>query len=81
MEGNLVSNYKDIKEVVELMQGTINLWENSLKVTKGAIRPDKSFIYPFSFKFKSNGEYQYEKVQDLDLKLLVRNKYRESEIL
>ena len=41
--------------------------------TGGAIRLDKSFAYPISFDFKPSGEYFFEKVEDLDYSLSVKN--------
>ena len=52
-----------------------------MKATGGAIRLEKSFTYLLSFKFKPNVEYQYEKVQDLDLESSARNEYIERKII
>ena len=47
----------------------------------GAIRPDKSFVYPLAFKFKINRNYKYKSVADIDIELSVCNKFRERENL
>ena len=73
VSGNLKSTTLDIEDVFIDMQEMINCWEGGLKTTGGAIRPDKSFAYPISFQFKPSGEYYFEKVEDIDLSLSVKD--------
>ena len=52
-----------------------------LKVTSGAIRANKSFIYPVGYQFKPNGDYSFIPIEDIDITLSVRNKYNKREEL
>ena len=72
-QGNLKIADMDISQVFEDMQQAIDCWEGGLKTTGGAIRPDKSFAYPISFEFKPSGEYYYEKVEDMEHSLTVKD--------
>ena len=49
VEGDLRTGTLEIDDVVDQMQQCIHDWEGGLKATGGAIRPDKSFVYPLSF--------------------------------
>lgn len=71
VQGGLRMAMIDIEQVFKDMQEAIDCWEGGLKTTGGAIRPDKSFAYPISFVFKPSGEYEFEKVEDMDV--LVKN--------
>ena len=71
--GDLRQAHIDISDVFIEAQRTIDSWEGGLKTTGGAIRPDKSFVYPISFAFKPSGEYYFEKVADMDKSLTVRD--------
>ena len=55
------------------MQASIDTWEGCLKTTSGVIRLDKLFVYPISFKFDRSGAYRFERVEELDIKLTVKN--------
>ena len=55
------------------MQQRIDDWEGGLKLTGGAIRPDKSFVYPLSFVWDNTGNYKFEKVEHMDRELTVKN--------
>ena len=55
-----------IEEVFDTMQESIDSWEGGLKASGGAIRPDKSFVYPVDFKFDSSGKYSYKKIDEID---------------
>jgi len=79
VDGNLITDYDDIVEVAESIQDIIDTWEGTLKATGGAIRPDKSFAYLLSFKFKSNGDYKYKSVAETDIELSVCNEFGERE--
>ena len=71
--GDLTLATLDIEDVFVEMQEMIDCWEGCLKATGGAIRPDKSFAYPISFAFKPSGEYYFEKVEDIEGRLSVKN--------
>ena len=73
VQGNLKMAQLDIQNIFVQAQESINCWEGGLKATGGAIRPDKSFAYPISFAFKPSGEYQFEKVEDMEQHLTVKN--------
>ena len=42
----------DLDSTINKIQESIEWWEECLKFTGGAIRPDKSFAYIIDFKFK-----------------------------
>ena len=63
VEGDLRSGTLNIDDVFDRMQQCIDDWEGGLKVTGGAIRPDKSFVYPISFVWDNCGNYKFEKVR------------------
>ena len=71
--GDLKLATLDIEDAFVEMQEMIDCWEGGLKATGGAIRPDKSFAYPISFAFKPSGECYFEKVEDLEGRLSVKN--------
>ena len=71
--GDLRRAELDINDIFDDAQKAIDSWEGGLKATGGAIRPDKSFVYPISFAFKPSGEYYFEKVEDMEHTLTVRN--------
>ena len=49
MIGKLYATVNDIDNVLIDMQNAINTQEGSIKVTRGVIRPNKSFTYYISF--------------------------------
>ena len=55
------------------MQEYIDRWEGGLKATGGAIRPDKTFVYPLSFHWEPSGEYRFETVEEIDRTLTVKD--------
>lgn len=73
VEGDFQMGHLDIDTVFDNMQEAIDRWEGGMKTTGGAIRPDKSFVYPINFTFKPNGDYQYEKVEDMDRALTIKD--------
>ena len=42
---------------------------------------DKSFVYPINFIFKLLGDFIYEKVETMDINILVRNEFDSRELL
>ena len=74
-KGNLKSSSDNLEDIAERMQSSIDRWEWSLKVTGGAICPDKSFVYPINFIFKSSGNYSYKKVESMDITLSVKDEF------
>ena len=73
VQGNFKSTQIDLAQLFEEAQENINCWEGGMKATGGAIRPDKSFAYPISFVFKPSGEYYFEKVDDMEHTLSVKD--------
>ena len=73
VEGDLQFADIDISDVFGNMQETIDCWEGGLNTTGGDIYLDKSFAYPISFAFKSSGEYYFEKFEELNHSLSVKN--------
>ena len=49
------------------MQKSINRWEGGIKYTIVSIIPDKSFVYPISFKWYDQGDYSFENPEDHDM--------------
>jgi len=45
-----------------------------LKVIGGAIQPNKSFIYPIAFTFKTNGDYSFKLLENIDFDYLLRTR-------
>ena len=52
--------------IMENMQQGIDRWEGGLKLTGGAIVPEKSWIYPIAFDFDNAGKWKYKKVETID---------------
>ena len=63
------------------MQKDINRWERGINATRGYIRPDKSFVYPRSFKWDNHGDYSLENPEDHDMGLTVKKDFCEGEEL
>jgi len=70
-----------IKDTITNAQSGINLWESYLKIARGAISPEKSFVYMISFKFLANGSYKYKSIELIAEILLVRTEYNIRELL
>lgn len=60
-------------EVMTEMQRAIDRWEGGLKATGGAIRPDKSWVFPISFKFNQMGQWEYCSLDDIDFTFSVKD--------
>ena len=60
VKGYLTRTEITIEDIFIRIQKSINKWEVGLKSTGGSIRPDKSFLYPISFKFDDEGNYPFE---------------------
>ena len=73
IEGDLTSTGITINDVAQSMQSAIDRWEGGLKTTGGAIRPDKSFVYPISFTWDEKGNYTFESIEDINQPLTVKN--------
>ena len=56
-----------LKEVFINMQWSIDWWEGVLKATGGAICLDKSFVYLIGYRFKSNRDYYFEPLDNIDI--------------
>ena len=63
------------------MQRGINSWEGGIKATGGAIRPDKSFVYPISFDWDEHGAYEFHEPDPETHPLTVRNEFNVEEDL
>jgi hypothetical protein len=55
------------------MQAAIQRWEGGLKATGGAIVPAKSWVYPISFVFNSEGKWKYETVREIGANFSVKD--------
>ncbi len=64
---------RTLDEAAESMQQAIHRWEGGLKATGGAIRPDKSWIYPIGFTFDSAGKWRYIQNTKDDYNFMVRD--------
>lgn len=66
---------RTLEDAAESMQTAIHRWEGGLKATGGAIRPDKSWIYPIGFSFDTSGKWSYieNTKEDFDFKVRDEN--------
>ena len=55
------------------MQQAIDAWSTGLRVTGGALDPQKSWIYPIQFQFDAKGRPHYQSPEDLDLRFTVHD--------
>ena len=73
IEADLREGGITIEKTLDKMQQAINRWEGGLKATGGAIRPDKSWAYPIGFKFDSKGKWRYQKLEEIETNLTVKD--------
>ena len=71
VEGDLTSTDLTYSDIHKKMQEGINRWEGGLKTTGGAIRPDKSFVYPIDFTWDERRDYTYCHPDNINLPLTV----------
>jgi hypothetical protein len=64
--------------IFDAIQESVRLWEGFIRVSGGAIRPDKSHWYLVDFDW-NNGNWSYKKPQKEDPPLMVRNSVGEFE--
>ena len=81
VEGQLNSTPLTFDEVMHCMQRAVDRWEGGLQATGGAIRPEKSFIYPIEFKFSPSGQYSFTKVEDMDHTITVKDEHHQRQEL
>ena len=62
-----------IGQTMAKMQDAISRWEGGLKVTGGAIVPNKSFVYPIGFNFDSQGKWSYKSHEEFDQQFVVQD--------
>ena len=62
-----------VQEVMEHMQNAINRWEGGLKMSGGAIVPQKSFVYPLGFHFDEQGKWSYYDKEEIDFNFQVKD--------
>ena len=62
---------------MDKMQNTINRWEGGIKATEGAIVPQKSQVYPISFKFDETGLWSYKNIEKIDYNFTVKDLNKE----
>ena len=67
-------------EIMQNMQEGINRWEGGLKLTGGAIVPEKSWIYAIDFGFHNSGKWFYRAPADIeeDLSVIDHNGTRQT---
>ena len=73
VEFNALDPNITIDEVMANMQQALDRWEGGLKATGGALVPAKSWVYPISFSFDTEGAWSYELVEDIDNHITVRD--------
>ena len=62
-----------IGQTLEKMQEAINRWEGGLKMSGGAIVPQKSFVYPIGFQFNNQGKWKYSTTEEIDFEFTVKD--------
>lgn len=67
-----------VAQIKRRAQICMDRWEGGLKATGGAIRPDKSFVYPIAFEFDAKGRWSYKEAERIGLDLKVKD-HREVE--
>ena len=60
-------------EIMQNMQQGIDRWEGGLKLTGGAIVPEKSWIYAIDFTFDETGKWHYKQSDDIDHRFTVQD--------
>jgi len=63
---------EDISSVVGRMQEAVDLWENSIRLTGGAIRPEKCHWYTLDFKWEGSN-YSLSNINDVSAELSVKD--------
>ena len=81
VEGSGTKVQLTMEEVMTSVQTAINRWEGGIKATGGAIRPEKSFLYPIDFKFRANGKCLFKTPDEIDHEITVKNADEERKIL
>ena len=81
IEADLREEGQNLEDVMKKMQSAVNRWEGGLKTTGGAIRPDKSWAYPIGFKFDKNGKWRYQKLEEIQHELMVKDDKDETQRL
>ena len=72
---------KSWENLSECMQEAIDRWEGGLKTTGGAIVPEKSWVFPISFKFDNKGSASYKTLAEIDTTFTVLNQDDSREVL
>ncbi len=60
IQADMRSETITVEETMQKMQVTIDMWEAGLKLTGGAIVPEKSWVYPVAFEFDHQGKWSYK---------------------
>ena len=60
-------------EIFTDMQESIDRWEEGLKMTGGAIVPNKSWVYPIAFDFLDDGLWRYKSMEENDFQFSVKD--------
>ena len=68
-------------EVHKAAQEGIDRWEGGLKATGGAIRPDKSFVYPIDFAWDAQGRPSFLEPNEIALPLTVKDEHEQRHTL
>ena len=61
------------EEIMLDMQTGIDRWEGGIKLTGGAIVPEKSWIYPIDFGFEPSGQWYYKHTDSITQRFTVRD--------
>jgi len=67
-------------DTLPLMQAALDLWNQGLSVTRGALVPEKSFWYLINFKWKS-GQWQYDKNAGANNQLMMTDHLNQWQLL
>ena len=70
-----------IHDIHSSIQAAIERWEGGLKATEGAIRPDKSFVYPLDLTYNKYGKAVYRTPEDIGKKVTVKDENHDEQDL
>mmetsp|Transcript_23013 Transcript_23013/g.34894 ORF Transcript_23013/g.34894 Transcript_23013/m.34894 type:complete len:87 (+) Transcript_23013:123-383(+) len=63
---------EDVRDIIQKMQNAVDVWETSINLTGGAIRPEKCHWYVLDFKWNGS-EYNLATIDDTPYELTVKD--------